>query len=48
MELEKQILIAQNLNYLGTADVERVLSQSGEVSRMLTGLTKKLRQRTTN
>jgi len=46
MELETHLLIAEKLNYLPTTDVERILSQSGEVSRMLTGLTKKLRQRT--
>ena len=46
MELETHFLIAQRLNYLGAEDVDRVLAQSGEVSRMLTGLTKKLRQRT--
>ena len=43
MELETHILIAGRLAYLGTTDVERLLQQSGEVSRMLTGLTKKLR-----
>lgn len=46
MELETHFVIAQRLNYLNAEDVERVLAQSGEVSRMLTGLTKKLRQRT--
>ncbi len=46
MELETHLLIAEKLNYLPATDVERILSQSGEVSRMLTGLTKKLRQRT--
>ncbi len=46
MELETHLLIAEKLNYLPTTDVERILSQSGEVSRMLAGLTKKLRQRT--
>ena len=45
MELETHMLIAQNLNYLGSEDVDRILSQSGEVSRMLTGLTRKLRER---
>jgi len=48
MELETHILIAQRLNYLGANDVEHILSLSGELSRMLTGLTKKLSARRTN
>jgi four helix bundle protein len=43
MELETHFVIAQKLNFLDMADVDRVLTQCGEVSRMLTGLTKKLR-----
>ena len=43
MELETHLLIAQNLNYVSEHDVEAMLAQSGEVSRMLSGLTKKLR-----
>ena len=45
MELETHMLIAQNLNYLASDDVLRILNQSAEVSRMLTGLTRKLRER---
>jgi len=48
MELETHILIAQRLDYLGANDVEHILSLSGELSRMLTGLTKKLSARRTN
>lgn len=48
MELETHILIAERLAYLGTTDVERLLRQSGEISRMLTGLTKKLRVKQSN
>jgi len=43
MELETHFLIAQRLNYLGTPDVEGLLSECGELSRMLSGLTKRLR-----
>src|SRR5579859_7305723 len=48
MELETHILISERLAYLGTTDVERLLRQSGEVSRMLAGLTKKLRVKQSN
>jgi four helix bundle protein len=48
MELETHMFIAQRLNYLGANDVEHILSLSGELSRMLTGLTKKLSARRTN
>ena len=48
MELETHFVIAQKLNYLGAVDVDRVLAQSGELSRMLTGLTKKLRAKGPN
>ena len=47
MELETHLLIAQKLNYLSADDVDLALAQSGELSRMLTGLTKKLRQKET-
>ena len=43
MELETHLLIAQKLNYLDAADVDQALDQSGQLSRMLCGLTKKLR-----
>jgi four helix bundle protein len=43
MELETHLLIAQKLNYASEHDVHGLLAQSGEVSRMLTGLIKKLR-----
>ena len=48
MELETHIIIAQRLNYLAANDVEHILSLSGELSRMLTGLTKKLSAKRTN
>ena len=48
MELETHIIIAQRLNYLGANDVEHILSLSGELSRMLTGLTKKLSAKRTS
>src|SRR5579859_7947867 len=48
MELETHLLISERLAYLGTTDVERLLRQSGEVSRMLAGLTKKLRVKQSN
>jgi hypothetical protein len=48
MELETHIVIAQRLNYLGANDVDHILSLAGELSRMLTGLTKKLSARRTN
>jgi len=46
MELETHILIAQRLSYIGPADAQRLLDQCGEVSRMLSGLTKRLRAKT--
>ena len=45
MELETHILIAQRLNYFSSADAEHLLGECGELSRMLSGLTKKLRAR---
>ena len=44
MELETHILIAQRLQYVGAVDVEPLFDCAGEVSRMLTGLTKKLQK----
>ena len=46
MELETHILIAQRLRYVAPADAERLLDQCGELSRMLSGLTKRLRAKT--
>jgi four helix bundle protein len=46
MELETHILIAQRLNYVAASDVDGLLAQCGELSRMLSGLTKRLRART--
>jgi four helix bundle protein len=43
MELETHLLIAQRLAYLKEADIKPALEASAEVSRMLSGLTKKLR-----
>jgi len=43
MELETHLLIAERLNYLKAAEVNRVLAQCGELGKMLCGLTKKLR-----
>jgi len=48
MELETHILIAQRLDYVGAVDVEPLLDRASEMSRMLTGLTKKLRSRQTS
>lgn len=45
MELETHLLIAERLKYLARADVECLLGDCGEVSRMLSGLTKNLRAR---
>jgi len=45
MELETHFVISQKLNYLDAADVDRVLAQSGEISRLLSGLTKKLKEK---
>jgi four helix bundle protein len=43
MELETHILIAVRLTYLNSDDVKPILLHSGEVGRMLSGLTSKLR-----
>jgi four helix bundle protein len=44
-EVETQLLIAQRLRYITKADAEGLLSEAGEVSRLLSGL---LRALTTN
>jgi four helix bundle protein len=44
-EVETQLLIAQRLSYLTRADADRLLSEAGEISRLLSGL---LRSLTTN
>jgi len=46
MELETHILIAQRLSYVAPADAERLLDECGELSPMLSGLTKRLRAKT--
>ncbi len=46
MELETHLLIAQRLNYVAATDVDGLLAQCGELSRMLSGLTKRLRAKT--
>ena len=45
MELETELLMAQRLGYLAADDAEGVFKQTGEVGRMLAGLTSKLKQR---
>jgi len=45
MELETHLIIANKLEYLKERELEAVLVQTGEVSRMLAGLTKALRKR---
>ncbi len=45
MELETHFLIANRLAYLRMAEIEALLGLSAEVSRMLAGLTKKLKAR---
>lgn len=45
MELETHFLIASRLGYLRRTEIEALLQLSAEVSRMLAGLTKKLRER---
>ncbi len=44
-ELETHILIAQRLKYLDKTKVERLLSQTDEIGRMLSGLRKALKRR---
>ncbi len=46
MELETHITIAQRLDYVAAADADGLLKECGELSRMLSGLTKRLRAKT--
>ncbi|HEX8220640.1 MAG TPA: four helix bundle protein [Chloroflexia bacterium] len=41
-EVETQLLIAQRLNYLTKTDADRLLSEAGEISRLLSGLLRSL------
>jgi four helix bundle protein len=43
MELETHLLIAQRLNFLAAGTVDKVLQQTDEISRRLTGLKKSLK-----
>ena len=45
MELETHLLIAEKLTFLAATEIARALQMSGEVGRMLAGLTRSLRQR---
>jgi four helix bundle protein len=45
MEVETQLLIAGRMAYLGKEDEERILHQAGEISRMLSGLTRAPKKR---
>jgi four helix bundle protein len=45
MELETLLLIAARLAYLKSAETESILVQTGEISRMLGGLTSRLKTR---
>ncbi len=45
MELETHFLIAQRLNYVQMTDIESLLQQTSELSRMLSGLVQKLRKK---
>lgn len=47
MELETHLLIAERLAFLSAAQTARALEMSAEVSRMLSGLNRSLRQRST-
>jgi four helix bundle protein len=42
MEVETQIMIAESLEYLQTKDLEVFLEQTGEVARLINGLSKSL------
>ena len=48
MELETHLLIAKRLSYLDGNGLDQLLIKTGEVSRMLGGLTTKLKSRHTN
>jgi four helix bundle protein len=41
-EIETQLLLAERRGYLASASLERILKQTDEISRMLTGLKRKL------
>ncbi len=45
MELETQVLIAGRLRYLDAADVDDLLKRADEIGRMLTSLSRRLRER---
>ena len=45
MELETLLVIAARLAYLKATETEAILVQTGEISRMLSGLTSKLKTR---
>lgn len=45
MEVETQILIAQNLNYLGSSDA--ILDKAAETGRLINGLARSLKQKLT-
>ena len=45
MELETQVLIAGRMGYLRKEDEGRILRQTGEVGKMLSGLTRALKNR---
>ena len=45
MEVETHLLIANRLPYLSMSQIEPLLGLSAEISRMLAGLTKKLKAR---
>jgi four helix bundle protein len=44
-ELETQVLLAARLGYLGQNEVRRLLEQTAEVGRLITGLSNSLRSR---
>jgi four helix bundle protein len=44
MELETHLLLCARLSYLQANEVESLLEKAGEVSRMLSGLTRSLKQ----
>ena len=46
MELQTHLLICNRLSYLSESQIKPVLSLTDELSRMLAGLTKKLKERT--
>jgi len=43
MELETHLLLASRLGFASTTEVEQLLEKTGEVSRMLSGLTRSLK-----